>query len=245
MVGRFSTIRPTVSLSLILSLRLSSRSFLCILRLTALLVVLVLHFYPRDPCPFRTTQTRGAIRRGLRARHSDDRIRTTRGMSNNIRAATVTDDEAAARNSAARFAFFLFFSLPRSLLSSPRRVSAMCYSEGVCTPRVCCTGLSLRSPFQLIHVSIVHQTGFQPDDCYSYQPLSLIARPRASIVSMNSALNANERDAVNHHRCEPRMRLRNLTFATILVSGQRTIVISCANSFISCFYFYLTALYIF
>ena len=52
-----------------------------------------------------TTQTREAIRRGLRVRHSDDRIRTSRGMSNNIRMATVTDDEAAARNSLAHFVF--------------------------------------------------------------------------------------------------------------------------------------------
>lgn len=105
-VGRFSTIQPT---SLCPSLSLSSRSFLCIPRLTAPArrpPSSISSHRPRGPCPFRTTQTRGAIRRGLRARHSDDRIRTTRGMSNNIRAATVTDDEAAARNSAARFAFF-------------------------------------------------------------------------------------------------------------------------------------------
>lgn len=54
-VGRFSTIRPAVSLSLVplrpppLSLCLSSRSFLCIPRLTTLLVVLVLRFYPSLP----------------------------------------------------------------------------------------------------------------------------------------------------------------------------------------------------
>lgn len=94
---------------------LPSCSFLRVPHLT-ILVVLV-HLRPRDPYPFRTTQTRGAIRRGLRARHSDDRIRTTRGMSNNIHAATVTDDEAAARNSAARFAFF---SLLLSVVVPPR-----------------------------------------------------------------------------------------------------------------------------
>lgn len=55
--------------------------------------------------PTLTTQTREAIRRGLRVRHSDDRIRTSRGMSNNIRMATVTDDEAAAWNSLAHFVF--------------------------------------------------------------------------------------------------------------------------------------------
>lgn len=51
------------------------------------------------------TQTREAIRRDLRIRHSDDRIRTRRGISNNIRMATATDNEAAAWNSLAHFVF--------------------------------------------------------------------------------------------------------------------------------------------
>lgn len=133
-------------------------------------------------------------------------------MSNNIRAATVTGDEAAARNSAARFAFFLFF-LPRS--SSLRRASPQRVIAVRAPPRASLYGPVSTDPrFHRI------PNAFRPDDCYSYQPLSLIARPRASIVSMNSALNAGERDAVNRHRCEPRMRPRNLTFATILAFGQ-------------------------
>lgn len=152
-------------------------------------------------------------------------------MSNNIRAATVTDDEAAARNSAARFAFFFFF-LPSFLLPPPTCLSpATCYS-GVRTPAP-----PARASLFTVPVSTdprFHRipNAFRPDDCYSYQPLSLIARPRASIVSMNSALNADERDTVNRHRCESRMRPRNLTFATIFASGKRMIAISCANSFI-------------
>ena len=51
------------------------------------------------------TQTREAIRRDLRIRHSDDRIRTRRGISNNIRMATTTDNEAVAWNSLAHFVF--------------------------------------------------------------------------------------------------------------------------------------------
>lgn len=157
-------------------------------------------------------------------------------MSNNIRAATVTDDEAAARNSAARFAFFFFFSSPRSSSLTPRRVIAVCATP--CLPR---------EPLFTVPVSTdprFHRipNAFRPDDCYSYQPLSLIARPRASIVSMNSALNAVERDAVNRHWCEPRMRPRNLTSATILASGKRMIALV---SFTFCFYFYVITLYIF
>lgn len=158
-VGRFSTIRPAVSLSLVLSLYPSSRPFVPLYpapNRPARRPRPPLLPSPQGPSPFRTTQTRGAIRRGLRARHSDDRIRTTRGMSNNIRAATVTGDEAAARNSAARFAFSLFF-LPRSSslrrrASPPRRVIAVCAPSPA--------SFSLRSLFQLIHVSIVYQTRF-------------------------------------------------------------------------------------
>lgn len=149
-------------------------------------------------------------------------------MSNNIRAATVTGDEAAARNSAARFAFFFFsfasFLLPPLSCHPPRRVIAMCASPP--------GGLLFTVPVSTDPRFYRIPNAFRPDDCYSYQPLSLIARPRASIVSMNSALNADERDTVNRHRCEPRMCPRNLTFATILASGKRTIAISCANSFI-------------
>lgn len=172
-VGRFSTIRPSLSLSrahihthtcihlLILSPSLSSCSFLRIPRLTALLVAL----HPRGPCPFRTTQTRGAIRRGLRARHSDDRIRTARGMSNNIRAATVTDDEAAARNSAARFAFFFSsssLSFSPSLPPPCRRVPARHVIVVRRIPRAPLKRAthSSRFPFPPIHISIVHQTRF-------------------------------------------------------------------------------------
>lgn len=124
-----------------------------------------------------------------------------------------------------RFSFFFAsFLFPPPLCLSP----ATCYS-GVClSPR----GLLFTVPVSTDPRFYRIPNAFRPDDCYSYQPLSLIARPRASIVSMNSALNADERDAVNRHRCEPRICPRNLTFATILASGKRTIAIGCANFFI-------------
>lgn len=105
--------------------------------------------YHPSPPGHPTTQTREAIRRGLRVRHSDDRIRTSRGMSNNIRMATVTDDEAAARNSLAHFVF----SSPPSCAGSGNMLLH-----------------PLRRPSPISTVPGLYQPHFQPAAC----PLSLI-----------------------------------------------------------------------
>lgn len=233
-VGRFSTIRPTLSLSLVLSLRPSSRSFLCIPRLTALLVVLVLHFClpavpalsarPRLAGPFGVVYAPG-IQMTAFARPEECPT-----ISARLRSPT-TRLQRGIQPLVSRFSFF--FPSP-SLLSPP---SCLCPATCCAHPRVSRAGLSFRSPpFQLIHVSIVHQNAFRPDDCY--QPLSLIARPRAPIVSMNSALNADERDTMNRHRCESPSKSDIRYDSCVRQKNDR-------NQLRSFFYFYITALYTF
>lgn len=210
-VGRFSTIRPSLCLSPSLSLSLFPFVPLCpapnrpARRPRPPLLppaVPALSARPRLAGPFGVVYAPG-IQMTAFARPEECPT-----ISARLRSPT-TRLQRGIQPLVLRFSFFFALSLPCLLppLSLRRRVSApaTCYS-GVRAPPASAARASLFTvPVSTDPRFYRIPNAFRPDDCYSYQPLSLIARPRASIVSMNSALNADERDAVN----PPPMRTAN------------------------------------